>query len=343
MIRYLNGAPSHRGIRILLILAVLASCMFPAAAMAGEGAGPPGAADAEGSFSQLIGKIWRYDLFKLGESRVQLNQIIISLAILIGGIWLSRRATRLAHNRLSRHFDASVAAALQKVIFYLLMVLIVYIALDVVHIPLGVFAFLGGALAIGLGFGAQNIINNFISGLILMVERPIRIGDLLEVEGDRGRVMSIGYRCTLVRRTDGIDVLVPNSTLLEKNVVNWTLSDKRIRTSVVVGVAYGSPTGTVASLMRKAVDEHERILADPEPNVIFQDFGDSALVFQVYFWSEVETFNDLRQIRSDLRFRIDELFREGGITIAFPQRDAHLDTLGPLEVRVVHGGSPGGK
>jgi len=281
--------------------------------------------------------IWRYQLFKIGESTVEVNQIILSMAILLGGIWLSRRLTRMAQPRLSKHLDRSVAAAIQKIAFYFLVVFVVLISFQVVAIPLTMFTFLGGALAIGIGFGAQNLINNFISGLILMIERPIRIGDLLEVEGNQGRVHSIGYRCTLIKKSDGVDLLVPNSTLLETNVINWTLSDNRFRTSVTVGVAYGSPTSEVASLIRKAVDEHAEILKDPEPIVTFDEFGDNTLNFQVYFRCEVQSFMDLRIIRSDVRFRIDELFREAGVVIAFPQRDVHLDTLRPLEVRVTRG------
>jgi len=203
------------------------------------------------------------------------------------------------------------------------------------------FAFLGGAVAIGLGFGAQNLFNNFISGLILTFERTIRIGDLIELGEHLGLVEHIGNRCTRVKRTDGVDVLIPNSSLLENNVINWTLSDRRVRTSVVVGVIYGSPTDVVARLIRQAVDESDRVLKDPEPVVAFQDFGDNALVFETFFWTEVGSAMELRLIRSGIRFRIDALFREADLVIAFPQRDVHLDTVKPLEVRMVPGADGG--
>lgn len=284
----------------------------------------------------LFDTIWKYELFHVGEHVIQVNQVVLAAAILFLGLLLSRLITRWlrTHLLMRVRLDPTAAATVEKLLFYLLLVMVLAVAFQSLHIPITVFAFVGGALAIGIGFGAQNIINNFISGLILMLERPVRIGDLVEVQEHRGRIEEIRFRCTRVRRNDGVEVLVPNSALLEKEVINWTLSDKQARTSITVGVVYGSPTDQVADLIRKAVEEHERVLKYPAPTLVFDDFGDNSLVFEVFFWTEVATMMDLRTIRSDIRFRIDSLFREAGIVIAFPQRDVHLDTSGPLEVRL---------
>jgi potassium efflux system protein len=214
---------------------------------------------------------------------------------------------------------------------------VVLFAVSSVQIPLTAFAFLGGALAIGAGFGAQNLINNFISGVILLLERPIKLGDIVDIEGVRGRVMRVGLRCSIVRRFDGIDMLIPNSSFLEKNVTNWTLSDPYLRFTVTVGVAYGSPTEKVKALLEQAVREHEKIRKFPEPLVVFEEFGESSLDFTVFFWIAVSREADYRVVASDLRFRIDQLLREAGITIAFPQRDVHLDGMSPLQVEIVEG------
>ena len=208
-------------------------------------------------------------------------------------------------------------------------------AMSLLRIPLTAFAFISGAVAIGVGFGAQNIINNFISSWILMSERPVRIGDFVEIDNSAGVVEMIGNRSTRIRRTDGVHMLVPNSQMLERIVVNWTLIDKSIRSMVRVGVAYGSPARKVAELIRQAVVENPNVLEDREPVVVFEDFGDSTLVFEAYFWAELSNQREQRQIRSEVRFRIDELFRENDIVIAFPQRDVHLGSLAPLEVRVL--------
>jgi small-conductance mechanosensitive channel len=206
-----------------------------------------------------------------------------------------------------------------------------FTALGMLGVPLGAFAFISGAIAIGIGFGAQNIINNFISGWILMGERPIRIGDLLELNGMLGRVEAINTRSTRIKRVDGVRIVIPNSHLLENIVVNWNLGDEDIRIFVSVGVAYGSPVRQVATLIEKAVLEQDDVLKDPEPRILFQDFGDSALIFEAYFWTQLKPGGDLRRLRSEIRFRIDELFRENDITIAFPQRDVHLDGTLKLE------------
>ena len=281
--------------------------------------------------------VWNYPLVRLNDGQaIAVSQIVLVLVILIVGYFVSKLAERLIERRLS---DTSVtpdaAHALKRVSFYTLIVIVVMTALSLLQIPLTAFAFVSGAIAIGVGFGAQNIINNFISGWILMFERPVRIGDFIELDEHKGVVEEIGNRSTRIKRTDGVHILVPNSQLLERKVVNWTLIDFDIRSIVRVGVAYGSPIDKVAELMRQAIDEHSGIAKTPAPQIIFEDFGDSALIFDVYFWSEIHGEKDQRTLRSEIRFRIDALFRENGIVIAFPQRDLHMNTLSPLDVRMV--------
>ena len=212
--------------------------------------------------------------------------------------------------------------------FYIVAIAVLVITtLDLLNIPLTAFAFVSGAIAIGVGFGAQNIINNFISGWILMWERPIRIGDFVEISDTKGTVEQINTRSTRIRRVDGVHLAIPNSYLLENIVVNWTLVDRLARSVIRVGVAYGSPVERVAELITQAATEQSEVLEDPKPLVIFEDFGDSALIFDVYYWINATADKDLRVVRSNIRFRIDALFRENDITIPFPQRDVHMRVL----------------
>jgi small-conductance mechanosensitive channel len=217
---------------------------------------------------------------------------------------------------------------------------LVIFALITVKIPLTVFAFMGGALAIVVGFGAQNLINNFISGLILLLEQPIKTEDIIEIDGMTGTVVSIGARCSQVKRFDGIDILVPNSEFLQKNVVNWTLSDSLLRLTIKFGVAYGSPTRNVSQIVRHVLEEHGKILKNPAPVVLFDDFGDSALIFIVNFWVNVDPELNNRIIASDFRHMLTKRLAEAGIVIAFPQRDVHLDTETPLKVSLVQSSLP---
>lgn len=298
----------------------------------------------------LSSRVWNYEIFSVGQEKmlvdgrevtrsqgIPIRKIALAALIVIVGIALARRlAARVRRFTMTRFkVEESVAVPIEKIVYYLFLVFVFFFALTTVRIPLTIFAYFGGALAIGVGFGAQNLINNFISGLILLLERPIKVGDIVEIDGLRGRVRNIGARCSQVRLFDGVDILVPNSTFLEKNVVNWTLADRTLRFSVSVGVAYGSPTQEVARLITQAIEEHKQVLKYPEPLVLFDEFGDSALVFTAYFWLEVSSSMDSRIVASDLRYRIQTLFREAGITIAFPQRDVHLDGLQPIQVELV--------
>lgn len=281
---------------------------------------------------ESLSKLMSLELFMLGEASITVSQVVmvsltISLMLALAG-WLIRR---LIQRLLTGGRDANQVQLIKRALWISVITILFFTALGMLEVPLGAFAFISGAIAIGIGFGAQNIINNFISGWILMGERPIRIGDLLEINGTLGRVEAINTRSTRIKRTDGVRIVVPNSHLLENMVVNWNLGDDDIRVFVSVGVAYGSPVRLVAELLEKAVTEQEDVLQDPAPRILFQDFGNSALLFEAYFWTQLRPGGDLRRLRSEIRFRVDELFRENDITIAFPQQDVHLDGVLKLE------------
>jgi len=287
--------------------------------------------------------IWNYELFSVGGTAVQVSQLVLVFVVIAGGYIFSKLVERFAQRRLLRFgLGADATYLLQRVVFYVLLVIVAMTALSLLNVPLAAFAFVSGAVAIGVGFGAQNVINNFISGWILLMERPVRIGDFIEIDGHTGLIDRIGNRSTRINRVDGVHMLVPNSRMLESTVVNWTLIDNRIRTTVRVGVAYGSPVRKVAELIEQAVSREPDVLSEPAPGVIFEDFGDNALIFDAYFWADVGGERHLRDIRSSIRFSIDELFHEHGISIAFPQRDLHVDTLAPLEIRLVESPNKGG-
>ena len=285
----------------------------------------------------LAVSIWNYPLITMSDGAViGVNQIVLVAVVTTIGLLASRWIERAVGNRLEKtEIDPDAVSVLRRVLFYSLVAAVAITALGLLHVPLTAFAFVSGAVAIGVGFGAQNIINNFISGWILMSERPVRIGDFVEVEGSQGAIELIGNRSTRIRRTDGVHMLVPNSVLLESTVINWTLVDRQIRSMLRVGVAYGSPVREVERLIYKAAEEQPQIKAEPAPSVAFEDFGDNALIFDLYFWADVGGEKMLREIRSDLRFRISDLFTEHGITIAFPQRDVHLDNLSPLQIELI--------
>ncbi|MGD8844206.1 MAG: mechanosensitive ion channel [Desulfobacteraceae bacterium] len=240
-------------------------------------------------WTQLRG-IWNYEVWVIDNRPLTVKKILVALVILIVGITTARMLVRrLAKRLLYRpQIKATTAATIEKLLLYTAYLLVLLYALRMINIPLAAFAFLGGAVAIGVGFGAQNLINNFISGFIIMGEQPISIGDLIEIEGVLGQVEEIGARCTQIRTGDNIHILVPNSSFLEKNITNWTLSDRIIRAHVTVGVIYGSSVEQVRQLLLQACHQLSKIHKDPEPFVLFNDFGDNALIFEVHFWISVQ-------------------------------------------------------
>ncbi|ASP49675.1 mechanosensitive ion channel family protein [Cognaticolwellia beringensis] len=273
-----------------------------------------------------IKAVLSYNVMTVSDQLVTLGDILF-IPLLIGiGLLLSKWLIRLISKRLrNKKTDPNVIHLVERILFVIAITVIIISILDFINVPIAAFAFLSGAVAIGFGFGAQNIINNFISGWILMWERPIRIGDFLEVEETKGLVEEINTRSTRIKRVDGVHLLIPNSKLLENTVVNWTLVDPFVRCSVTVGVAYGSPARKVAELIMQATTEQTEVLKEPKPVVTFDDFGDNALMFQVTFWISSQAESGLRISKSNVRFRLEELFEESDIVVAYPQRDIHID------------------
>jgi small-conductance mechanosensitive channel len=227
---------------------------------------------------------------------------------------------------------------------WMMIVVGVLLALTTLHflrIPLTVFAFFGGALAIGLGFGSQTLIKNFISGIIVLFERKIRVGDIVDVGGFQGAIVEINTRSSVLSSADGRETLVPNSVFLETSITNLTLATRVVRRFVNVGVAYGSSVSRVKEILADCAARHGLVCKDPEPLVIFQDFGDNALIFKLYFWFEMGQGNP-EQVESDVRGMIEKSFAEAGIEFPFPQRDLHLTTKDPLKISMVpeHSESP---
>lgn len=270
-------------------------------------------------------------VLSLGDNKLTVGGIVLASLLIVLGFFLARWLEKKLTSRLvERKVKAEVVHLIRRIFYILVIVILVITALGLLNVPLAAFAFISGALAIGVGFGAQNIINNFISGWILMWERPIRIGDWVEIGEDIGVVEEINTRSTRLKRIDGVHLLLPNSKLLEDTVINWTRVDNILRSVVRVGVSYSSDVVVVKSLLDKIVRAHEGILTKPEPQVIFEDFGDSSLVFDVYFWIDMSEGRSLRGTRSELRFEIAKIFEENGIVIAFPQQDVHID--GSIEI-----------
>ncbi len=256
---------------------------------------------------------------------VTVSKLIIAVMVFLSSFFLSSWGSKWLKRRMINRFKASVTAAnaVQRITFYILWLAFALIALNIVKIPLTAFAFMGGAIAVGLGFGMQNIFNNLISGFIVIFSRPFKVNDIVEVAGTTGIVEDIGSRSTTIRTWDGLDVVLPNRYFLENSVTNWTGTDLKKREILKVSVGYDSDTRKVEDLLMEAATGHTSVLKNPAPFVIFKNFGDDGLEFELYYWFELRKGSGAK-ISSDMRHRITAMFRREGINIPYPQRDIHI-------------------
>ena len=256
---------------------------------------------------------------------LSLTQIFLLIALLIAVFWLSSRTKRFLFNRLLANsgLDRSLQYAISQIVANVVLFVGIFVVLENTGIHLAALTVFAGAVGVGVGFGLQNIASNFISGLVILAERPITIGDRVEVAGIAGQVQLIRARSTVIRTNDNITMIVPNTKFIDSPVTNWTYGDPRVRFRIPVGVAYGSDINKVQEALLAAGRENPNTLNDPGPSVFLDKFGENSIDFELVVWSSEMSYRP-RRYRSDLNFAIEQKFREAGIEIAFPQRDIHI-------------------
>ena len=278
----------------------------------------------------LAGQVLSSILF----SSARIGTVEISLADILGfalAIWLGLLVSRFLRFVLNVDvfprikLPRGVAATISMLVNYTVIGIAVVLAVAAAGIQLDRFAIIVGALSVGIGFGLQNIVNNFVSGLILAFERPVQSGDTVQFSTMFGKVTRIGVRSSTVRTFDGAEVIVPNANLISNEVTNWTLSDKRRRMEILVGVAYGTNPRKVQELLLNVARAEERLLENPAPSVLFLGFGDSSLDFSLRAWTD--DFDDFLTIKSDLTLAVHDAIYAAEIEIPFPQRDLHLRSI----------------
>ncbi|HRX28717.1 MAG TPA: mechanosensitive ion channel [Saprospiraceae bacterium] len=270
-----------------------------------------------------------FSLFKLklgGEEtvNVHINNVLTAILVLLIArliVWLLTNVVMYALYK-QNDVDEGSKYAINQILKYVIYVFAILIALRSLGIDMTIIMGGAAALLVGIGLGLQQTFNDFFSGLVLLFERTVSIGDILYIDGKAATVKKIGLRSSIIEPADSQSIIVPNSKLVNNSVQNWTHFDPNVRFSVQVGVAYGSDTVLVRDLLLKAAHNCKRINRYPKPFIRFQDFGDSSLHFELFFYSNEYLANE--DVKSDLRFEIDRLFRENKITIPFPQRDVWI-------------------
>jgi len=266
--------------------------------------------------------------FTVGSLTISLGSVLAAVV----AVWIALMISRVIRFFFEEEVASRVAlppgvpATMSRLIHYVILVIGAFLALAAAGIELGQLAIVFGAFGVGIGFGLQTIVNNFISGLILMFERPIRVGDVVQLGTVSGTVTTIGIRASRVRTWDGSEVVVPNGNLISSELVNWTLSDVHRRLEMPVGVAYGSDPEQVIALLVSTMRTHDKVLATPEPFALFVGFGGSSLDFSARCWCR---FDDSIRTASDLHVAFNRALADAGIEIPFPQRDLHLRSVDP--------------
>jgi len=275
-----------------------------------------------GALEALLNRTWTVGNFSLSIGSV----IAVPLTL-----WVAVILSRIIHAVLEQDvlvriaLPRGVAGTVAMMARYGVIILGLLAAASAAGMELSQFTIVAGALGVGIGFGMQSLVNNFISGLVLAFERPIHVGDTVETGTMRGRVKKIGIRSSVVRTYEGAEVIVPNGNLISNEVTNWTLSDRNRRLTVAVGVEYGTDPRRVQKILLEAMNLHEKVVRDPQPVALFVGFGDSSLDFEARFWTS--HYDDWRVVESEVRINIADGLAQAGVVIPFPQRDLHLRTM----------------
>lgn len=270
-------------------------------------------------------ELFKVELFVLGENPVTLSTLLYLLLALVLLTWLSGWLKRIISNRISRRYDINpgTVSSIATIVRYAILSLGTLVIIQSAGIDLSALSIMAGALGVGIGFGLQNITNNFISGLIILFEQPIKVGDRVTVGEINGNVVKIAPRATTVITNENITLIIPNSEFISNTVTNWSHNDPQVALKFPVGVAYNCDADRVREILLDVIGKTDGILKDPAPEVLFDEFGDSSINFIIWVWTKEFTSRP-GAMKSILYYKIFRRFKEENIEIPFPQRDLHL-------------------
>ncbi len=267
-----------------------------------------------------------YDLLETKDFDITVYEILTILILFLATVLVMRLLKRVLRARVKKkEFDSGRSHAILQILKYVIYIAIILISFEIVGIKITLLLAGSAALLVGLGLGLQQIFQDIMSGIAILFEGSLKVGDVVEIQDNLvGRVVEIGLRTSKLETRDNIVMVVPNSKFVTDIVINWSHSEKRTRFHIDVGVAYGSDVEKVTRVLLQCAEVNSKVFSNPKPFVRFNDFGNSSLDFQLYFWT-TETFQ-VEYIKSEIRYKIDAAFRANGIHIPFPQRDVHIKT-----------------
>ena len=265
------------------------------------------------------------ELFQLGESQFTTKTLLLLIFSFFLLFFFAGMIRKVLVNKIFPRYkiDVGVGQAIATIVKYTLIVIGVVIIFQTSGIDLSALGILMGALGVGIGFGLQHITNNFISGIIILFERPVKVGDRVEIDGLAGNIVKISARATTILTNDNIAVIVPNSDFINKQVINWSHNDKKVRISFPVGVSYKEDPERIRKILLSVVDDNPGVMKEPRPYIRFDQFGDSSLNFNVMIWTS-DYIDRPSALKSELYYAVFKAFREHNVEIPFPQRDIHI-------------------
>ena len=277
------------------------------------------------SFSAESHAVLVHTFFKLGALPITPLFLLKTVVFLVLLVFLSKLAQRILITRILTHLSLadSLKFAIGRFATYFLVLGGIFVGLQSLGVNLNSLVVFGGAVGVGVGLGLQNVVSNFVAGLILLIEQPIRLGDRVETGGTTGDVIRIAARSTWVRTNDNVVKIVPNNEFINNAVTNWTANDPNVRIHLAVGVGYACDPERVRELLLEAAAQHPSVLKDPKPSVLFTDYGDNSINFDLLVWTAELSHLPLR-LKSDLYFTLFKVFADNGIELPFPQRDLHI-------------------
>jgi len=268
--------------------------------------------------------------FRSGNIHISLLMVIKGILTLFIFFWIANKLTSFSERKIKKvsTLTPSIKVLLTQILKFLIFTGVILVTMSSLGIDLTALAVVGGAVGVGVGFGLQKVVSNFISGIIILLDKSVKPGDIIEIEDVYGEIKSIGLRYISVLTLDGKEYIIPNEDLITKKVINWSYSNNLVRTKVSVGVSYNSDVDKALDLMEKSIKGIDRILENPAPKIFLKEFGDSSVNLEIKFWIK-DPENGIMNIKSEVNRNIWRLFKENGIEIPFPQQDIHFKSVSP--------------
>ena len=285
----------------------------------------------------MFSKIWNFKIFISDPYILGVGQLIESILVLIIGFLVARLVRKIIARKLSKYLNEEYdhrLVLIQRTSYWVILLIFLYISLNILDMPLSTLSFMIGGLSIGLGFGLKDYLNNFFSGIVIIVERPFKVGDVVEIRNNVGRIADISLRCVRIYTEEKIDIIIPNSVALNECLINWTRTDYVIYTEIPISIVYSSDVAKAEKLMKEVALKAEGVLPDPPPIVLFKSHGPFALNFIILCAIEVHNKLERWEKESSANFSINKHLRENNIKIAYPQSDIYFNTDKPIDIKL---------